>query len=62
MRGLNRSLLWWLGGAVVGALVAPKHRVAGALLGAVIVGATADTVTEHSLVSPGSMGPWQSGW
>ena len=41
------SVLLWIGGGVVGAAVAKQHRVAGAALGAILVGVIGDKMIER---------------
>jgi hypothetical protein len=40
------SVLAWVGGGVIGAVVAKNHRIAGAALGAIVVGAVSDKLIE----------------
>ncbi len=40
-------MLAWLGGGIVGAVVAKEHRVAGFALGAIVIGAVSDKLIER---------------
>jgi hypothetical protein len=42
----DASALAWIGGGVVGAAIAKKHRVAGFALGAILVGVISDKLIE----------------
>jgi hypothetical protein len=42
----DMSVMAWIGGGVVGAVVAKEHRIAGFALGAVVVGAVSDKLIE----------------
>ena len=41
------SLAAWSGGGIAGAVLAPKHRLAGGALGAILVGAITDKLIER---------------
>lgn len=43
----SASVLAWLGGGIVGAVVAKEHRVAGFALGAIVIGAVSDKLIER---------------
>jgi hypothetical protein len=43
----NLSVLAWVGGGVIGAVVAKEHRIAGFALGAILVGAVSDKLIER---------------
>jgi hypothetical protein len=43
----DASVSAWIGGGVVGAVLAKKHRIAGFALGAILVGAVTDKLIER---------------
>ena len=43
----NYSVLAWIGGGVIGAVVAKEHRIAGCALGAILVGVVSDKLIER---------------
>jgi hypothetical protein len=43
-----KSVLCWVGGGVAGAALAKKHRVKGAVLGALLVGGFGDVLIERN--------------
>jgi hypothetical protein len=48
MTPLQLSLLSWLAGGVAGAALSKRHRVAGFVCGAIVVGAVADVTIERN--------------
>ena len=47
MSTLSKSVLLWVGGAVLGLVLAKKHRALGALTGALVVGGIGDATIER---------------
>lgn len=48
MTPFETSMLAWIGGGTLGALVAKEHRVMGFVFGALVVGAVADKFIERN--------------
>lgn len=48
MSTYTKSKIAWVAGGLLGALLLPERRIAGALLGALVVGGIADKAIENA--------------